>query len=863
MTRRPLLFLWIALMTAVWIARTAGLPLPGEPVLPPEVRTALEEGRTAMVTGTVGSRQIREKTVQYVLHDVSIVFGNRQTTVSNILLFAARAASDSNSSQVSLRESRSDSKTEYGTAPAEASQMRKEGILSIGSLVSLRGECAFTETAGNPGQFDSRQYYACRKIWVQAYLPAGKAVTVLRRGRGLPEKLCEWREALAGQLLRQVPGEGAGVLAAMLLGDRSMLDDELRLNWQAASLYHMISISGMHITLLGMLVFRLLLLLLTLPVRPGGGLSSSVTRLCLQAASAAGASAAMSLFCVFTGSAVSAVRAWIMFGVMLGARVMRRSYDSLSALSLAGILLLLENPGYLFYAGFQLSAGAVLSISVVLPGLKSLLPENFYMEGSRRKEVFRGILLAGFLWLSVTAGMLPLLAWHFYEIPLLGLPAGLLAAPLAGALLIWGAAGLAAGILWPAAGRVMLAPAGLAIRLMNLLAGRVRRLPFSVWVCGRPSLRRVLLYYCLLGAACVLLRTAAEKRHGPRAKEKKRSRSGAGLRRAGAAAAFAAGIAVLAFRVPPPFSLVMLDVGQGDGLVLTFSSGRPFAGETVFLSDGGSSDVREVGAYRILPYLKQRGISRIDGIFVSHPDEDHINGIEELLELCAGGGRPRIGRLLLPVWMREDPAAERLLQLAAQAQVPAVFLKAGDRILIGRAADGDGQEEEQAAAPAGGGPAENAENSTEYRSDPDNLQGLVSEIHVLHPLAAGGAREGNAGSLVLHVQCGGFTALLTGDLEGEGEEDIRARLPDVTCLKAAHHGSRFSTDSRFLSAAGPELTLISCGRGNRYGHPHEELLERLEDCGSAIYRTDRDGAVTLEYDGRRLSVYVFRAPENG
>ncbi len=807
MARRPLLLLWTGLMLAVWIGRTAGLPIFGEPSLSVEDRAALEEGIEARVTGTIASRQVRERAVQYVLQHAAITYGRRQIYLSKLILFAARAASESSSFQDSLKESVSERKTEYESS-------RPEPLLQIGATVCFRGECAYTETPGNPGQFNSRQYYACRKIWIQAFLPRGVSVEILREGGGLRENLCAAREFFLNQLQDQLPEEPAAVLAAMLLGDKSMLDEELRMTYQAAAVYHIVSISGMHITFLGLAVFRMLLLLFCAAGRKE---PDRRQRIRMTVCAAAGAAAAMGLFCVFAGSPVSAVRAWIMFAVLLGAKVTRRTYDSLSALSLAGILLLLENPGYLFYTGFQLSAAAVLSIALIYPVLTDLLPDRFHLERSRRMQAAKQLLQAVFLWLAVTIGILPVLAWNYYEIPLLGLPVSLIAAPLLGYLLVLGFAGLAAGLLHPAAGHIMLCPAGLAVRFLNGFASLVQRVPFSVWVCGRPALWQIILYYYLLGISCLLLKRAGRSRDA----ERKTHRYRKGICLAVALLEILTGAVCLSYRVPAVFSLTMLDVGQGDGLVLSVSSGKAFSRETVFLSDGGSSDVRGVGRYRILPYLKQRGISRIEGIFVSHPDDDHENGVEELLRMAAEGGGPDIGCLLLPEWMREDPAAEDLLRLSAEAAVPVRWLSEGDRICI-----------------SGHTPS--------------------VEIRVLHPLVSGGAREGNAGSLVLAVSYGSFSALLTGDLEGEGEEDVIPYLSDISCLKAAHHGSRFSTGDRFLSGTKPELALISCGADNRYGHPHDELLERLQASGADIKRTDRDGAVTVESDGSSFTVSTYR-----
>ena len=111
---------------------------------------------------------------------------------------------------------------------------------------------------------------------------------------------------------------------------------------------------------------------------------------------------------------------------------------------------------------------------------------------------------------------------------------------------------------------------------------------------------------------------------------------------------------------------------------------------------------------------------------------------------------------------------------------------------------------------------------------------------------------------MLHVRYGDFSALLTGDLEGEGEAELLSSLPDVSCLKAAHHGSRFSTGDAFLDGTRPETALISCGEGNTYGHPHAELLERLRSRGIAAYRTDTGGAITVTSDGHSYSIRTWR-----
>ena len=133
----------------------------------------------------------------------------------------------------------------------------------------------------------------------------------------------------------------------------------------------------------------------------------------------------------------------------------------------------------------------------------------------------------------------------------------------------------------------------------------------------------------------------------------------------------------------------------------------------------------------------------------------------------------------------------------------------------------------------------------------------------LHPEEGWNSADPNAYSTVMYLTYRNFTALFTGDLEGEGEKLVKEKLPDIlpargiTLLKVAHHGSKNSTDEAFLQAVNPQIALISSGRNNRYGHPHEELLERLEDCGCLIYRTQESGAITVRVRNGKVRVEEY------
>lgn len=303
--------------------------------------------------------------------------------------------------------------------------------------------------------------------------------------------------------------------------------------------------------------------------------------------------------------------------------------------------------------------------------------------------------------------------------------------------------------------------------------------------------------------------------------------------------ALAAAVLLFVLRPTPENSVTFLDVGQGDCILVRTASGENF------LFDCGSSSRSGVGKYLLLPYLKHEGIQNIDAVFLSHPDADHVNGAVELLKM-GGENNITVGQLLLPA-IREDARQEQLGELVAAAEqasqsspVPVGYLRAGMSFGCGSA-----------------------------------------DFTCLHPGESLGTEDVNAYSECFYVEfwesagdvqgregeAPDWTLLLTGDVQNEGEAALQGELEardirDVSVLKAAHHGSKNSTPKELLERLSPRLTVISSGRNNRYGHPHAELLERLEESGTVIVQTARYGAITVDFahDGVRVSAFCAEPP---
>lgn len=498
----------------------------------------------------------------------------------------------------------------------------------------------------------------------------------------------------------------------------------------------------------------------------------------------------LSAYILMIGMTVSAFRAMVMFLFRIGADLSGRHYDSPTALAAAAVIVCLWRPLSLYDSGFWLSFGALIAIIFILPILKKLPAQS--------------------LWASVSVNLflLPILMYSFYEFPIYGVFLNLIIIPLLSVLMAAGLTGTMISLFWEHAGEAIFLCCRIIFRVYEHSCEAALRLPFARVVTGQPAIWKILFYYVFLFAAVLLLRKKEEN------KGEKRSRKRRGFL---SVLLVSIGMTILLFtiQVKDKITITMLDVGQGDGLVI-----RGPEGKTYFM-DGGSSDVKKVGEYRIEPYLLSQGIGSLDYVFVSHGDQDHISGIREMVQRQKTG--VTIKRLVLPTQTVWDDALKELAELAAEEGIPVFTMEKGQCLTEGKLS-----------------------------------------LTCIQPGKGEMEETGNSASLVLALRYGDFDMLFTGDVEGEGEKRLVDHLQgeysecvwDV--LKTAHHGSGNSTTEEFLKTAAPQYAFISAGENNSYGHPHKETLERLKDAGAIIYSTQEEGAVTIVVSEEEFTISGFK-----
>ena len=644
--------------------------------------------------------------------------------------------------------------------------------IHIGNAIRAAGELSFFQNARNPGNFDQKLYYQRQDIHGSAWAKEVEVVddSIWKIRDWLSEFRSQWKKALI-----QAMGEKDGnVLSAMLLGEKSEMDPDTKELYQVSGIGHILAISGLHLSFIGIGAYRIFRRM------TGSYTAGGIAGILL-----------LVLYVMMIGVTISAVRALVMFLFRVGAEMTGRHYDPPTALAAAAAAVLLWRPLSLYDGGCWLSFGAVFAMSIVLP-------------------IFKGLPVQGF-WASVSINLtiLPVMLFYFFEFPPYSLLLNLFVIPLMSAMLLLGLLGSAAY----AAG-IPIAVFGL--RICKVILWLYEKcceigmgIPGARMIAGKPRLWQIAAYYILLAAALVFLRRL-------RRKEIKKA---SGMETTGRIKimpllALAAGIFILTFRFGEEgrLSVTILDVGQGDGIFIQGPAGG------TYLIDGGSSDIKKVGQYRIEPFLKSRGVGKLDYVLISHGDSDHMNGVADLIERRKIG--IEIGTLVLPMQEAWDESLCSLADMARQAGIQ-----------VAEIGPGQGIQEKEAA------------------------------LFCIQPAKGDEIQPGNEASMVLALSSGEFDMLLSGDVEGKGEELLTERLTKTEqartweVLKVAHHGSRNSTSERFLQSVQPAFAIISAGEQNRYGHPHQETLVRLKERGIKIYSTQDKGAVMIEVKDGKMTIY--------
>jgi competence protein ComEC len=500
-------------------------------------------------------------------------------------------------------------------------------------------------------------------------------------------------------------------------------------------------------------------------------------------------------YLVVAGLSASVVRAGIMAIVFLTGELLGRQQSSLAALGAAAIAMTALHPQAAVDVGFQLSLAATAGLIVFGPWIRSGL-DRFVERAGCRAAVPRVLTQTAALSLSATLATFPIIWVTFGTVSLIGPLANVLVEPIFVVMFWLSALAAVADLAWAPAGWVFGLAAYYPLALVTWLARTLGELPFaSATLPSIDGSAALLAYIALAVAGWPAYRHLAPSTPA-RGSSSRVPRTVALIAGCSLLGAAVFHISLLPIRGPGALEVTALDVGQGDAILVTTPHGHHV------LVDGGPSAIglaRELGA--VLPHWQRS----IDRVLVTHPQEDHIAGIPGLLDRY-------------DVDAEFDTGATNTIR-----SYPLYLQRAHDRSEI-------------------------------HAGDSFTEDGLLFEV--LWPPVGYRTDELNNTSLIIRITYGATRVLLTGDSEAPAQrelmnrEDVRA---DV--LKVPHHGSKTSS-TEFLRAVDPAVAVISVGAENHFGHPAPETLAALT--GATLFRTDRDGRITVSSDGRRVTVRTER-----
>ena len=653
-----------------------------------------------------------------------------------------------------------DKKVKYGYIQLDKRYLPVE--LVNGDLVVIKLKLNEPARALNPGAFSNYDYLKRKGIYSQGYYTGDLQV----RGKinnFIMDSIIRLKYHLIFLIDRTGYEPYNELLKALLLGERTALPEEWEDSFTNAGTNHLLSISGLHVGFVVGIFYSLLNLLRFSP-----GIRNLLLSLLVVS------------YIILTGFRPSIFRAGLLSIFMLWGQYLKRRGDQLNILGLTALLNFLINPYQLFEIGFQLSYFVLLMLILWHDLLKQFIRPAFSVS------------------VAALLGSSPLTAYYFNLLTPIGLITNLWAVPLAGFIVSLALVGLLAGLVHPVFSSIVFKLLLYPIRFLIFSNGLMAAVPFGHIEVATPSV--ALLSFCLI--SLVILPFLLKKRIIPLNERKRKKRL------------FYFTIFSLLFIffifvfsvLDRQLELCFIAVGQGDSIFLRTP------GKKCLLIDGGGflGENSTHGEYTVLPYLKYKGIRKLDIVFITHFDADHALGIIDILR------NRKIGLLVFPVNYDRNEIAERVIEEAERNKVPVGLARRGDYFL---------------------------------------LDGVT--LRILNPVPGiKGTRNDN--SLVIKVEYGNFSALLTGDLEEAGERRLMAEETSLKAdiLKLGHHGSKSSSSEDFLRRVAPEHGIISVGKNN-YGHPAAEVLSRCTGQGIRLWRTDQQGAIRIRSNGVAYTIEAY------
>lgn len=671
--------------------------------------------------------------------------------------------------------------------------------IQYGDIITAKVKLRKPGSFKNPGSFDYENYLMRRGIRSTTSARSQDIKKIGVGGQKILRYIYSVREGIRIKALNSLDQGLSPIFMAMIIGETGYITDGIRDDFMYSGTTHILSISGSHLALVAFFIFNLARIILL--YMPSKLLLRMGEYIIPSRAAAAATVPPLILYTLITGSEVATIRSLIMAGIYLIAILIEREDDILNALAFAALAILIWDPDGLWDISFQLSFISVLFIGLILKHWSEWTggSDKGHGEPSLWKKIGSSLLLYLMISAGAMIGTAPLVIYYFHQFPWVGIAANLIVSPVVGIFVLpLGLVSAFISYLFDSSSLIFPWLNNIVLLIFYKIVHIFASIPLSD-IHLSLSLPSVIFLSSLL----TLLIGAPKLFKGWRS-------------------AFVAATLIFIFILEywpihdrsGNIWVTFLDVGQGDASVIEFPDGK-----VMIIDGGGLLGDLDLGRAVVAPYLWERGIRKIDYLVSTHPQLDHMGGLNYLIE------RFRIGEVWTNGVFRETEFYRRFDYLIQTKGLTVQNPKRGVETAI-------------------------TEDCRTLILNPDDRE-IADNL--------------NNSSIVLRISCNKISFLFPGDIEREAERDLveSGNIIQEDIIKVPHHGSKGSLDHDFISQVKPKIAVISSGRYNPYGHPRAEVIETYKEMGSEVLRTDMDGAISIRKteDAFRSRKYTDLVPK--
>ncbi|NLY46170.1 MAG: DNA internalization-related competence protein ComEC/Rec2 [Tissierella sp.] len=631
--------------------------------------------------------------------------------------------------------------------------------LHIGERIYFSGELRLPKENTNPRLFNYRLNLKTEKIHTTMSIK-GHSITVINSENiALKYRLkSKFTDTIVNTFNTYLSEKNASLMTGIFLGQSSYLSSEDIDVYRDMGLAHLLAVSGLHIGIIsGFISF----VLSNLGIKRRINIIITLSTIWIYG--------------YLIGFPPSILRSSIMFTILYYSQLIHEPYDSINSLSLAMFILLIINPYYIFNLGFQLSFAATFSILIFTPRIR----QGFYPFKNKITQSLSSIL-------GVQIGLLPFQAYYFNNINLISLIANLIIIPIISFSLILGFLMIIFTNLHGINGLIGIILENL-LNIEGIMLNWLNGININSFKVFSPEIITGIIFYIILFIIFDLIN----------------------IKKLDKIMVKVVAVYLILLTMINIYSIIndkstelhFIDVGQGDSILIRTKRAD-------YLMDTGGSFF---GDYNIaegitIPYLEKLGINKLEGLFITHFDADHSQGVPLILDILDV-------RYLFSTYLPDD---EEMLNSIKSSDAKSIILKENDKLKLD-----------------------------------DSIT-----LDIIWPNTSN--LDSNNSSMVSILRTNGTNILLTGDIEREAEYLIKDKIiDDIHIIKVPHHGSNTSSTDEFLQSIRPQDAIIQVGRNNLYNHPSDEVLNRYNSLGAAVYRTDNMGLVKVIIDENDYEIETY------